>query len=71
MKGEGSKSNALAVQLDATGKVKYDVIARQGHSKDKVFYMCTIIMSPWLICKSCILSSTPNTQVFVDLVNKN
>ena len=28
--GAGRKSNALAVQLDATGKVKYDLIARQG-----------------------------------------
>ena len=31
-------SNALAVQLDGTGKVKYDVIARQGHGKDKIVY---------------------------------
>ena len=31
-----SSSNALAVQLDATGKIKYDVIARVGHGKDKV-----------------------------------
>lgn len=36
MKGKESTSNALAVQLDAQGKVKYDLIARQGHSKDKV-----------------------------------
>lgn len=33
-----SSSNALAVQLDAEGKIKYDAIARQGHSKDKVIY---------------------------------
>ncbi|XP_014260050.1 SNW domain-containing protein 1 [Cimex lectularius] len=33
-----SSSNALAVQLDAQGKIKYDVIARQGHSKDKIIY---------------------------------
>lgn len=33
--GSGS-NNTLAVQLDAQGKVKYDAIARQGHSKDKV-----------------------------------
>ena len=31
-------SNALAVQLDAEGKIKYDVIARQGHGKDKVSF---------------------------------
>ena len=35
---EKKKSNALAVQLDETGKVKYDVIARQGHGKDKIVY---------------------------------
>ncbi|GFR81644.1 puff-specific protein Bx42 [Elysia marginata] len=39
--GMGKKqttSNALAVQLDAEGKIKYDVIARQGHGKDKVIH---------------------------------
>ncbi|KAG8237411.1 hypothetical protein J437_LFUL016227 [Ladona fulva] len=33
-----STSNALAVQLDSQGKIKYDVIARQGHAKDKIIY---------------------------------
>lgn len=33
-----SVSNALALQLNSDGKVKYDVIARQGHRKDKVIY---------------------------------
>lgn len=32
------KSNALAIQLDQSGKVKYDAIARQGHGKDKIVY---------------------------------
>ena len=36
--GSSVKSNALAVQLDQSGKVKYDLIARQGHSKDKIVY---------------------------------
>ncbi|KAG2457641.1 SNW1 protein, partial [Polypterus senegalus] len=31
-------SNALAVQVDAEGKIKYDAIARQGQGKDKVIY---------------------------------
>uniref|UniRef100_H3CWE6 SNW domain-containing protein 1 n=1 Tax=Tetraodon nigroviridis TaxID=99883 RepID=H3CWE6_TETNG len=31
-------SNALAVQVDAEGKIKYDAIARQGQNKDKVVY---------------------------------
>jgi len=33
-----SSSNAVAVQLDAQGKIKYDVIARQGHAKDRIVY---------------------------------
>lgn len=33
-----SVSNALALQLTSDGKVKYDVLARQGHRKDKVIY---------------------------------
>ncbi|XP_050530907.1 puff-specific protein Bx42-like isoform X2 [Daktulosphaira vitifoliae] len=31
-------SNALALQMTSDGKAKYDVIARQGHRKDKVIY---------------------------------
>lgn len=31
-----SSNNALAVQLDAEGRVKYDLLARQGHKPDKV-----------------------------------
>nr|NVI70192.1 Bx42 [Cucujiformia] len=38
LKGKESTSNAIAVQLDAEGKVKYDVLARQGHSKNKIVY---------------------------------
>lgn len=37
-----STSNALAVQLDHEGKVKYDVIARQGHDKNKVTF-CQVV----------------------------
>ena len=33
-----SVSNALALQLTSDGKVKYDMIARQGQRKDKVIY---------------------------------
>jgi SNW domain-containing protein 1 len=35
-KGTASTSNALAVQVDAEGKVKYDAIARQGHSENRI-----------------------------------
>lgn len=37
-KAETKKSNALAVQLDAEGKVRYDAIAKQGHGKDRVVH---------------------------------
>ena len=33
-----SKSNALAVQVDAEGKVKYDSIARQGHNDKRIVH---------------------------------
>lgn len=44
MKGKEITSNALAIQLDAQGKVKYDLIARQGHSKDKVSFSLSVII---------------------------
>jgi SNW domain-containing protein 1 len=37
-KDSASKSNALAIQVDAEGKVKYDAIARQGHSNDRIVH---------------------------------
>ncbi|XP_077284163.1 puff-specific protein Bx42 isoform X2 [Arctopsyche grandis] len=33
-----SKGGVLSVRLDETGKIKYDAIVRQGHSKDKIIY---------------------------------
>lgn len=37
-KGTASTSNALAVQVDAEGKVKYDAIARQGHGENRIVH---------------------------------
>ncbi|KAJ5919965.1 Pre-mRNA-processing protein [Penicillium verhagenii] len=37
-KGTPSTSNALAVQVDAEGKVKYDAIARRGHSDNRIVH---------------------------------
>jgi len=37
-RADENKSNALAVQLDASGQVKYDLLARQGARKDKIIY---------------------------------
>ncbi|KAL7625148.1 mRNA splicing protein [Parahypoxylon ruwenzoriense] len=35
---ESSTSNALAIQVDAAGKVKYDAIAKQGHSEGRIVH---------------------------------
>lgn len=48
--GKESTSNALAVQLDAQGKIKYDILARQGHSKDKVMYLLHPFSQPSIYC---------------------
>lgn len=50
--GKESTSNAIAVQLDAQGKIKYDVLARQGHSKDKVltFFFLNIDTFTIILC---------------------
>ncbi|OJJ95438.1 hypothetical protein ASPACDRAFT_55127 [Aspergillus aculeatus ATCC 16872] len=37
-KGTASTSNALAVQVDAEGKVKYDAIARRGHGDNRIVH---------------------------------
>lgn len=37
-KGQPSSSNALALQVDNEGKVKYDAIARRGHSENRVIH---------------------------------
>lgn len=48
--GKESTSNALAVQLDAQGKIKYDILARQGHSKDKVIDIFHPFNQPSIYC---------------------
>ncbi|KAI1375268.1 SKIP/SNW domain-containing protein [Hypoxylon crocopeplum] len=35
---ESSTSNALAIQVDAAGKIKYDAIAKQGHGEGRVVH---------------------------------
>lgn len=37
-KGGSSSSNALAIQVDGEGKVKYDAIARRGHSDQRIIH---------------------------------
>jgi SNW domain-containing protein 1 len=34
----GTTSNALALQVDAEGKIKYDAIARQGHNDSRIVH---------------------------------
>lgn len=54
-----TSSNALAVQLDAEGKIKYDAIARQGHGKDKV--------SSFLFCFHSVLILILTAMFFSDI----
>lgn len=37
-KETASKSNALAIQVDSEGKVKYDAIARRGHADNRIIH---------------------------------
>lgn len=37
-KKSATANNALAVQVDSEGKVKYDAIARQGHSESRIIH---------------------------------
>lgn len=37
-KKSATASNALAVQVDSEGKVKYDAIARQGHAESRIIH---------------------------------
>ena len=37
-RGKASSSNALALQVDGEGKVKYDAIARQGHNDKRIVH---------------------------------
>ncbi|OXU29927.1 hypothetical protein TSAR_004390 [Trichomalopsis sarcophagae] len=37
-KGKETTSNTIAIQLDAPGNVKYDLLARRGHSKNNIVY---------------------------------
>lgn len=37
-KGASGSSNALAIQVDAEGKVKYDAIAKHGHAENRIVH---------------------------------
>ena len=40
---QGQSSTAMVpLQLDASGKVKFDILARQGQRKDKVELACPV-----------------------------
>ncbi|XP_051908294.1 SNW domain-containing protein 1 [Hippocampus zosterae] len=51
-------SNALTMQVDAEGKVKYDAIARQGQSKEKVIFSKYTDLLP----KEVMNEDTPGLQ---------
>lgn len=66
-----SDSNALALELTSDGKVKYDVIARQGHRKDKVIYSKLSDMLPTeVINEDDPLLQKPDSEEVADLTDK-
>lgn len=63
----GKKSNALAVQLDATGKVKYDAIARQGHGKNKVVHTnINQLLPAEVLCEDAEELRRPDEEAIAD-----
>lgn len=64
-------SNTLAVQLDAEGKVKYDVIAKQGHSKEKIIYSKLSDLLPVEVMTENDPSLEKPSQEEIDVVTEN
>lgn len=55
-------SNALTKQLDASGKIKYDAIARFGHGKDKVSLFLTVTI---IVFKNICITITNNNTIII------
>ncbi|KAL4667575.1 hypothetical protein H8959_006264, partial [Pygathrix nigripes] len=51
-------SNALAILVDSKGKIKHDVITRQGQSKDEVIYSKYTV----LVSKDVMNANDPDLQ---------
>ncbi|XP_055679841.1 puff-specific protein Bx42 [Lutzomyia longipalpis] len=65
------KSNALAIQLDETGKIKYDVIARQGHSKDKIVYSnLSQLLPAEVLAEDAEILQKPDEETLADTTEK-
>lgn len=66
-----SSSNALAVQLDAEGRVKYDVLARQGHRPDKVSSIFYVFRSKIISFCHLTLASSFGTTIIAHQSTRN
>lgn len=65
------KSNALALRLDGAGKVKYDVIAKQGHSKDKIVYTSINQLLPAeVLSEDAEILQRPDEETIADTTEK-
>uniref|UniRef100_A0A1L8DHE4 Putative mrna splicing factor/ chromatin binding snw family nuclear protein n=1 Tax=Nyssomyia neivai TaxID=330878 RepID=A0A1L8DHE4_9DIPT len=65
------KSNALAIQLDETGKIKYDAIARQGHSKDKIVYSnLSQLLPAEVLAEDAEILQKPDEESLADTTEK-
>ncbi|KAM3957198.1 LOW QUALITY PROTEIN: puff-specific protein Bx42-like [Aphomia sociella] len=70
-RGKESTSNALAVQLDESGRVKYSAIARQGHSADKVIYSkLTDLLPSEVLAEDDPSLQKPNDEDIQELTEK-
>lgn len=68
-KGKTS-SNAVTVQLDAQGKVKYDMLARQGHARDKIIYSKFTDLLPTDMTEDDAGSQKPDEEEVEELTEK-
>lgn len=71
VRGKEATSNALTVQLDAEGKIKYDAIARQGHGKDKIVYSKLSDLLPVEVMNEKDPSLEKPNQEEIDVVTEN
>ncbi|CAL8087293.1 unnamed protein product [Calicophoron daubneyi] len=67
---ERSTSNALAVKTDRDGRIRYDELVRQGHSKDRIIYSKFSDLLPKTIEDDDPELSKPSQEVIEETTEK-
>ncbi|KAF7245301.1 hypothetical protein EG68_09708 [Paragonimus skrjabini miyazakii] len=65
-----SSSNALAIKTDQEGKIRYDELIRQGHSKDRIIYSKFSDLLPKSIEDNDPELSKPSQEVIEETTDK-